>query len=284
MTAHDDPEIIATLRQRDPERYGASLYLPQPARKAIITLYAFNAEIAGIASRVSEPLPGEIRLQWWRDVLGVGDPKDGVAGAGSPLSQALLGVIEAHDLPLKLFADLIDARVFDLYHDPMPDQGSFEGYLGETRASLFNVAGRCVGGEFSPQLAEAAGHAGMAYGIMELLANLARDRASERIYIPSERLRAHGLEREEWLNAEIGPAHRAVVTDMINMGHSHLDQARQLVSSFSKSLRTAFLPLVFVEPVLSRAERDPHLFSGQMQIGPLRRQWLPFQAVLRNKI
>ena len=42
---------------------------PSRKRGALLALYAFNAEIAAIRDRIREPLPGEIRLQWWRDVL-----------------------------------------------------------------------------------------------------------------------------------------------------------------------------------------------------------------------
>ena len=38
-------------------------------RGPLFALYAFNAEIASVRDRAREPMPGEIRLQWWRDVL-----------------------------------------------------------------------------------------------------------------------------------------------------------------------------------------------------------------------
>ena len=36
----------------------------------MFALYAFNLEIARVREVAREPLAGEIRLQWWSDVLG----------------------------------------------------------------------------------------------------------------------------------------------------------------------------------------------------------------------
>ena len=67
-------DLMRTLRAADPDRYLSMLYAPQDRRADLLALYAFNAEIAGIRDRVSEPMPGEIRLQWWRDMIDAGTP------------------------------------------------------------------------------------------------------------------------------------------------------------------------------------------------------------------
>nr|HAQ94855.1 phytoene synthase [Afipia sp.] len=57
------------VRARDFRTYAASLFVSPEARRAWLALAAFNAEVAHVRDHVSQPLPGEIRLQWWRDVL-----------------------------------------------------------------------------------------------------------------------------------------------------------------------------------------------------------------------
>ena len=42
---------------------------PTEHRDALLSLYAFNIEIARVRDLVREPMPGEIRLQWWREAL-----------------------------------------------------------------------------------------------------------------------------------------------------------------------------------------------------------------------
>ena len=84
MTNSKDPNVpteavyefsLSALRDSDRDRYLACLLSPADKRGPLSALYAFHAEIARIRDLVREPLPGEIRLQWWRDVLD--DPRAG---------------------------------------------------------------------------------------------------------------------------------------------------------------------------------------------------------------
>ena len=91
--------FAAQLRLHDPDRYLTARLAPKPSRPALITLYAFNAELARICDAVSEPALGEIRLQWWRDAL---DGADTDVKTGAPLADALMQTIRAHELPKPL--------------------------------------------------------------------------------------------------------------------------------------------------------------------------------------
>ena len=50
-------------------RVSTNVLTPEGKRGALLALYAFNAEIASVRDRVREALPGEVRLQWWREAL-----------------------------------------------------------------------------------------------------------------------------------------------------------------------------------------------------------------------
>ena len=88
-----------------------------------------------------EPMPGEIRLQWWRDVF---------AGSGrgevraNPVAAALLDTVVRYRLPPRVFADLIEARAFDLYDDPMGTLDELDGYAGKTSSALMALAARIL--------------------------------------------------------------------------------------------------------------------------------------------
>ena len=129
------------VRKLDHDRYLSTLFAPAPKRHHLLSLYAFNIEIARIREIVSEPALGEMRLQWWRDTIAAlyeGNPGD------HPVSQGLADAIKAGDLPQSAFQNLIDARVFDLYDDPMPTLNDLEGYLGETSSVLIILAAPTV--------------------------------------------------------------------------------------------------------------------------------------------
>ena len=99
-------------------------------------LHAFDCEIARIRRNVSEPLPGEVRIQWWRDTIESGSGES----LGHPLARSLFVAIERYALPKQAFLDLLDARIFDLYDDLMPSWSDLEGYCGETSAALVRLS------------------------------------------------------------------------------------------------------------------------------------------------
>ncbi|MBV8744201.1 MAG: squalene/phytoene synthase family protein, partial [Xanthobacteraceae bacterium] len=109
----------ALVRASDKDRFVATLFAPVERRPHLFALYAFNLEIARIGEIAHEPLAGEIRLQWWHDCLSGGD------AAGHPVASALLDSIERRGLAREPLLDLIDARRFDVYAEPMGPLGEF---------------------------------------------------------------------------------------------------------------------------------------------------------------
>ena len=67
-SAAPPPDSVAfcadLVRSHDFPRYVATLFAPAAERRALLALYAFNVEIVRVRDQVSQPLPGEIRLQW----------------------------------------------------------------------------------------------------------------------------------------------------------------------------------------------------------------------------
>ena len=57
------------VRRYDNDRYLTALFASGDRREALFALAAFNLEIAKIAEVVSEPMLGEMRLQWWREAI-----------------------------------------------------------------------------------------------------------------------------------------------------------------------------------------------------------------------
>ena len=115
-------EHCATLvREVDRDRYLAALFAPAGRRDALFSLYAFSAEISRIRELAREPMPGEIRLQWWREVL-MGE-RVGEAAA-HPVAIALLETISRHNLARERLVKLIEARRFDIYDEPWPVMSS----------------------------------------------------------------------------------------------------------------------------------------------------------------
>src|SRR3954447_14801823 len=59
----------AIVRRHDRDRYQTALFAPSDRREALFALYAFNYEVARVRETVTQPMLGQIRLQWWREVI-----------------------------------------------------------------------------------------------------------------------------------------------------------------------------------------------------------------------
>src|SRR5487761_1794461 len=181
------------VRASDRDRYLAALFAPARSRGALHALYAFNSEVARVRDVARQPLAGEIRLQWWTDVL---HGERGGEAAASPVASALLVAIERHRLAAAELLDLVEARRFDLYGEPMATVGDLEDYGRKTSSPLFALAAQVVAGIEAPAAAQPAG---IAYAIAGLLRALPLHAARDQFYLPVEVLRRHGAERRDLL-------------------------------------------------------------------------------------
>jgi 15-cis-phytoene synthase len=252
LTPESRSQLLAALREADIDRYLALLLMPEDARDDLLALFLFNAEIAAIRDRVREPLPGEVRLQWWRDVLS-GD-RDGEAQA-HPVASHLLKVIERRAMPVAPLIAMCDARIFDLYDDPMPDRTSYEGYAGETASSLLQMSAFLIDPAASSVTATASGHAGVAQAVAGHLMLLPISQARGQVFIPGDLLAATGLDRSSLLAVDSKVRATNAVRAFAGFGREHLDKARAALAQVPAEVSPAYLPVALVEPVLSRAEK-----------------------------
>src|ERR1700722_15091044 len=177
------------VRQADRDRFLAALFAPAEHRDPLHALFAFNIEIARVREGAREPLPGEIRLQWWREVL---NNERGGEESANPVAAALLTVIERHHLAADTLLDLIEARRFDLYDEPMGGIAALESYAARTSSALTTLAAQILGVD----AAAAAAHAGIAYGIAGLLRAFPLHAARHQLYVPAELLARHDVAEE----------------------------------------------------------------------------------------
>jgi phytoene synthase len=275
MTPTENLDVcLATLRDTDRDRYLACLLSPADRRAALAALYGFNAEIARIRDSVREALPGEVRMQWWRDLL------EGNAHGDSqshPVAAALLTAIEQYRLPRPVLANMIEARIFDLYDDLFEDRNALEGYAGETASALIQLASLVLSPEDAPASAEAAGYAGVAQAMAGILLLMPLHRRRGQVYVPADMLAAAGLDRETFLEGEdkqrIGIAIEIFATHALD----HIQKARR--AKISRNIFAAYLPVALSGPVIVTARKaGAGVFEGEVQLSQLRRQWLLAKA------
>lgn len=259
MTASDhrpsgdgDLDYVASLvRSHDRPRYYATLFAPAGKRDHLMALYAANAEIRRIPESVSEPGLGEIRLQWWHDAIAAADREDGE----SPVMRALSRTIRACRLPQDALTALVDARRGELYSDAPPTQDDLEAYYGATDSALFQLACLVLDSK-GAETANAAGHAGIAYGLATDLARLPAMRRAGRQIASADLLEIYGIEPQKMFGETAPDGFEPLFSHLIDHARRHLVSARASMRPVPGPCRPAFLPLASVPGLLHKLQKD----------------------------
>jgi phytoene synthase len=268
-------EFCADLvRSHDFVRYASSLFLPAPERRAVLALYAFNVEISRVREIVSQPLPGEIRLQWWTDML-AGTGHGGIEG--NPVAAELNLVIRHWGLPVERLSRLVEEHQFDLYNDPMPTMAALESYINDTFSTLFSLAAGVTGWQI-PEIEHLARHAGLAQGMARVVIGFPLDSSRRQLFVPLQLMESQGSGLEEAFSGKENPKVRAALDDVLGDARVHLDTALTQLESVPPEVRRVFLPLALVARDLRRMSRaDTNLFTPSTT-SRLRTLWTLWRA------
>jgi len=257
------------VRQADRDRFLAALFAPAEHRGALNALYAFNIEIARVREVAREVLPGEIRLQWWCEVLD-GARRD--EASANPVAAALLATIERYRLAVAKLQDLIEARRFDLYDEPMAGTADLEAYAARTSSALIALAAQTLGVDARA----AAEPAGIAYGVTGLLRTFSLHAARRQLYVPEDLLERHDVSARDIYAGQSSAGLNAALAELRGLARRHLAVAHEAVRAMAAEALPAFLPVALVRPSLDLLERRDAFVPAELSLW--RRQWLIWRA------
>jgi 15-cis-phytoene synthase len=266
----------ALLRREDPDRWFAALFVPEERRPHVHALYAFNLEIARVRRLVSEPLLGEIRFQWWREVL-TGERAN--EAAANPVAEALVDTLARCDLPSTPLLAIIDARLFDLYDAPMPTLEALEAYCKATVARLFQCVALILDPDAGADPSNAAHHAGVAYAFTGLMRALPWHGATGQVYLPQDVLSRHGALVEAVQAGISSPALCDALAELRGLARQHLAKFAACKEARSGSAAAAFLPASLCEAYLRQMDKSGYEpFETMIRLPQWRRQWHLWRA------
>jgi phytoene synthase len=210
-------EVIAALvRRHDPDRFLTALFAPPDRRDALLTLYAFNHELARAREVASEPPLALIRLQWWREVV-EGEPKR--HEVASPLSDAITaGTLKPADL-----LPVIEAREAEAYAD-FETVADWRAWLLAGAGGLAVAAASALGAT-EP---EALRPFGAAYGVAGLARATGVLAAHGTCLLPRDLLAIHDLSPEAFIHDPGSAPARAALDDVIRQGRALLADAARI--------------------------------------------------------
>jgi 15-cis-phytoene synthase len=231
-----------TLRRHDPDRFLTVLFAPAEHRETLITLYAFNHELARARDVASQALLALIRLQWWREVV------EGDARAHE-VATPLLAMIADGRLDRPALLALIDAREAEVDGD-LPTLDAWRGWLLAGAGGLAVAAGQALG-VGDPALLDGLRLRGAAYGVGGLLRSRLVLSAQGRAPWPGDLLAEHDLTPEAAAANPADPAMLAIFGVLAAEGRNWLRQAATR-PSVPRSVVAAALPGVLARRDLSR--------------------------------
>jgi phytoene synthase len=100
--------VLDEVREADRGRFLAALFAPEPQRRGLLALLAFDHELARTRTVTREPMLARIRLEWWREA--VAEAAGGGKPRAQPIVESLSETVRRHGLPPQRLLDLIDAR------------------------------------------------------------------------------------------------------------------------------------------------------------------------------
>ncbi len=264
-------------RKFDRDRFLCSLFAPASSLEDIHTILAFNIEISKSREMVSDGLLGEMRLQWWRDIVSSICLQDTVFDTDHYLVSGLQSIIQKYKLKCGLFTDLINARSRDMIDDAPKNEAELTSYSYGTTAVLNRILIEimCQSNEsLSKNLIKISNHAGIAWSITGIIRASSVLSKYKRIYIPVSLMEKNNFTIYEFQSQKVTQGIKAAIGQLVSLARNEINQARKVPIDFDKrTYLPVLLQLSLADMYLSRIKSfnfDP--FEPKIEKGRLIRQ------------
>lgn len=268
------------VRQYDHDRFLTAIFAPATVRENLFALYAFNIEIAKVAEVVSEPLIGQMRLQWWRDTLDRLYAGEAVAHA---VAQPLGVAITTGGLDRGAFDTLIETREFDIDRTVPADFAALKAYAQGTGAPLLALALKTSGAGWE-EAAEVSRSIGTAWALTGLLRAVPFHARQRRLYLPEDMLTAHAVRIQGLLDLKPAPSLPGLIREIGLEARALLETAPAAIKGLPKMARSPALIASLARYHLADLEKsgwDPFVLERRRP-GPLAVVRLGLRVLIRG--
>jgi len=255
--------------------YYAFVALPAARRNAICAVYAFMRQADDLAD--DESLTREERrrrLDGWR-----AEWRQSLAGGPTtePVFLALREAMARFTLPASLLEELVAGVTRDLEPAAAGAPDTYATFAELYRycygvASVVGLVCIRIFGYQDPRAEKLAEETGVAFQLTNILRDVAEDAARQRVYLPLENLRAHGVTVEGLLGrAPHRPptaAERALLREIGERAEAYYQSAQQLLPLIAPESRPALWVMVSIYHRLLRRIRraDYDVFSARARV------------------
>ncbi|MGH8748122.1 MAG: presqualene diphosphate synthase HpnD [Burkholderiales bacterium] len=257
--------------------YYAFVFLPPERRRAITALYAFCREVDDAVDGAAEPQIARAKLDWWRAEIAnliAGTPQHPVTRALAPAAAAF-GVSAAH------LNEIVDGMQMDLEQSRYLDFKGLERYCYRV-AGVVGILSAGIFGYRDPRTLEYAQQLGTAFQLTNIIRDVGEDARKNRIYLPLEDLKAHGVSAAEILNARYSDAFSRLMRFQVRRAREYYDLALgALPQADRRAQRPGLIMAAIYRTLLDEIERDGfRVLDRRTSLTPLRKLWIAWKTWL----
>jgi NADH dehydrogenase [ubiquinone] 1 alpha subcomplex assembly factor 6 len=242
------PDLAEKLRRYDRDRYLATLFAPTKRRQNLWAVLAFNLEVARVREAVSQPMLGQIRLQWWREAID--EIYDGRVVRRHDIVRPLADAIGRRGLSRRSFDAIIDARERDLAETPPATLAELESYASDSAGELFALLAEVLRPGRTDT--EAIRRIGTGWGLVGIIRAVPFHASTKRIFIPAEIAQRADLHEHEILERKFTPTLGAALAELAAAARSHLAAGRAARRKIHRSALPILLPARLADLYLAR--------------------------------
>lgn len=233
LETHSAKEVKA----HDYDRFLITLFAPAASREDLFALYAFNHEVAKIREAVSEPMLGEIRLQWWREAI------DGIYEDNPRKHEVVLplhAAVKRGNIAKEDFIKIIDARAADIYDENPKTLDEFETYLGETSGNLTRIAAQMIG-ETNEDVLSMAYELGQVWGLVGTLRAIRYHISLKKLSLPQDIMDEFDVKKRDIFSMEGDQKIKSLIKALSLSAHQYLDHIATDKKKLTKQMKSLFL-------------------------------------------
>ena len=245
-------------RQSASSFYYALRLLPLARRRALYAVYAFCRAVDDAADE-SDPAEAPHLVAEWRAEL-----ERCYRGAPlHPVTVALSASLEEFPIPQATLAAVIDGVEMDLVKRRYATFAELELYCRRV-ASAVGLASIEVFGYTNPAARDYAVDVGLALQLTNILRDVGEDAERDRIYLPTEDLRAFGVPEEDLLRGVYNRRFRELMEfECVRARDYYRSAAERLPAEDAVSLRPAEIMRRTYEQVLDRIVEERYFVFGR---------------------
>lgn len=246
--------------------------LPAERRRAMYAIYAFCREVDDVADEPGETAEKKRGLAAWREEVARlydGQPR-------WPTTRALLDPVRRFELPREEFLAVIDGVETDAAPTVrMYTLDELLNYCRQVAGAVGMLSIHAFGVPRDPgyRIAETLGNA---VQLTNILRDVKEDAAIERLYVPMEMVRRHGVEEDSLSAVFRHPGFAAACAELAALARDHYTRTERLLARLGRrQIRPIVLMMAVYRETLQRLEERgwTHL-DRPVRLGRPRKLWL----------